>query len=369
MPQQTNTLGNNIDNHIVEEFIIEYNDAHSEIESLLLVLENNPDDSELLNKLFRQVHSIKGNSHFLGLDLIANFVHALETVLDKVRKREMTFDKLLSDVVLQVVDHIGYLCNNARKQQSVDISLTSAVQKALTDLAAAPQHETSNIIYRILGLLGKDIATLVEINNMLTNEPHKVNLTSQQLEDLKFYAGIIESAEQRSPYWIGRSQRLLNIALELNNVGDGKIDPAQLEAAVYLHDFGMAFLPLEILHKSESLTENELQAIKLHPNMGAALLSDNPHWQVATEIVLQHHEREDGNGYPQGLSGDQICDGAKILAIADAFESMTTQRANRSNKHTITFAITEINNNSGTQFSSFWVSVFNKVIRNKTRKK
>ncbi|MCI0507812.1 MAG: HD domain-containing protein, partial [Gammaproteobacteria bacterium] len=195
-----------------------------------------------------------------------------------------------------------------------------------------------------------------------------INLVSQQLEDLKFFAQIIENAEQRSPFWGGRSQRILNIALDMNNEAGIKVDSAQLEAAVYLHDFGMAFLPLHILHKGDRLSENEYRSVQLHTRMGAALLGDNPYWQKAAEIIIQHHERQDGRGYPNQLTGEQICEGAKILAIADSFEAMTNQRANRTTRIPLSQALKEINQNAGSQFSPFWVDVFINVIRKKTRK-
>ena len=146
------------------------------------------------------------------------------------------------------------------------------------------------------------------------------------------------------------------------------MDPEQLEAAVYLHDFGMAFLPLDLLHKDEKLTDMEFHSVQMHPRMGAALLGDNSYWLPAVEIIIQHHEREDGLGYPNGLTSKHICDGAKILAIADAFEAMTNQRANRVAKIPTSQAVKEIKQNADSKLSAYWVKIFNNVIRNKTRK-
>jgi len=368
MAQQQVMLGHGIDSHVIEEFVAEYNDAHTEIESLLLALENNPNDDGLLNDLFRKVHNIKGNAHLVGLDLIADFVHALENILDKMRKHVLMFDKLLGDVVLQSVDHIGYLCANARSQMAIDTSLTINIQEQLRQLASAEQNKLPNYCQHIINLFEGNQTPPDAGSISPVNATSNVNLASQQLEDLRFFSQIIESAEQRSPYWHGRSQRILNIALEMNNESGARVDSEQLEAAVYLHDFGMAFLPLDLLHKDEKLTEEEFSAVQLHTRMGAALLGDNSYWQQAAEIIIQHHEREDAHGYPHKLRSDQICDGAKILAIADAFEAMTNQRANRATKLPFSQAIKEINQNAGSQFSSYWVSIFNNVIRNKTRK-
>ena len=368
MAQQQVMLGHGIEPHVIDEFVTEYNEAHTEIETLLLELENNPNDDGLLNNLFRKVHNIKGNAHLLGLDLIADFVHALENILGKMRKHDLVFDKLLGDVVLQSIDHVGFLCVNTRSQQAIDTSLTMNIQDQLRQLANTEQNNLPQVCQHIINLFEGNQTPSVTQSVSRFNVTNNANLPSKQLEDLRFFAQIIESAEQRSPYWHGRSQRILNIALEMNSESGLKVDSEQLEAAVYLHDFGMAFLPLDLLHKDEKLTEEEFSAVQLHTRMGAALLGDNSYWQQAAETIIQHHEREDGHGYPHKMSGDQICNGAKILAIADAFEAMTNQRANRATKLPFSQAIKEINRNAGSQFSSYWVSIFNNVIRNKTRK-
>lgn len=368
MAQQQVTLGHGIESRVIDEFVAEYNEAHNEIETLLLALENNPNDDSLLNDLFRKVHSIKGNSHFLGLDIIADFIHALENILDKMRKHDLLFDKLLGDVVLQTIDHVGFLCNNLRTQQSVDTSLTLEIQDQLQQLASSGQNNLPQHCQHVIDLYQGNQASTDAAGISPLSESNNVNLASQELEDLRFFSQIIESAEQRSPFWKGRSQRILNIALEMNKESGSKVDSEQLEAAVYLHDFGMAFLPLDLLHKDEKLTAEEFRSVQLHARMGAALLGDNIYWSQATEIIIQHHEREDGKGYPNRLTGDHICDGAKILAIADAFEAMTNQRANRTAKLSFSQAIKEINQNTGSQFSAYWVKIFNDVIRNKTRK-
>ena len=367
MAQQPLVLGHNIEPHVIDEFVTEYNDSHAEIELLLLKLENNPTDTDLLNNLFRQVHSIKGNSHFLGLDLISDFVHALESVLDKVRKHDLMYDKYLGEVVLLCVDYIGELYSHVRHRQTIDGTLGIRIQDELRNLSCSAQLKAKGIAQRIIGMFDQEhiLTSMDEIE--LLHQTADVNFTSQELEDLRFYAQLIERAEQRSPFWKDRSQHILNIALAMNGEAGLKVNSTQLEAAVYLHDFYMAFLPLELLHKGDKLSEYEFQSLKLHPQMGAALLGDNSHWREAAAIIAQHHEREDGNGYPEQRPGGQICDGAKIIAIADAFESMTNQRAHRTQRIPVSQAIKEINRYSGTQFSPFWVEVFNDVIRNISR--
>ncbi len=104
-----------------------------------------------------------------------------------------------------------------------------------------------------------------------------------------------------------------------------------------------------------------------HPGWGGDWLRRVPGWESAAEMVLAHHEHEDGQGYPRRLRGEAIVPGAKILAILDAYYAMIHQRADRAHKRSILRAVTEINACAGSQFSPEWVGVFNQVIRQEAR--
>jgi putative nucleotidyltransferase with HDIG domain len=116
-----------------------------------------------------------------------------------------------------------------------------------------------------------------------------------------------------------------------------------------LHDIGKLGIPKEILHKPGCLTEEEWKIVKLHPKMGAKMLEPIEELSQVKEIVLSHHEKFDGTGYPTGLSGNEIAIGARIMAVVDAYSAMTEERIYRR-----TFsheeAVQEIRLCSGTHF-------------------
>lgn len=132
--------------------------------------------------------------------------------------------------------------------------------------------------------------------------------------------------------------------------------------ACELHDLGKIGIEDKILSKPSSLTPEEWIDIKKHPLTGAQILEPLTFLNGVTDLVKQHHERYDGKGYPQGLKGEQIQLGARIIHLADAYDSMVSPRAYRKVPLTKEEALTELKVNSGTQFDPKLVEVFLKIV-------
>jgi len=138
------------------------------------------------------------------------------------------------------------------------------------------------------------------------------------------------TTELRDPYTSGHQQRVTQLACAIaREMGLNKNMIAGIRVAGSLHDIGKMYVPGEILTKSGGLTEVEFDLVKTHPEAGYSILKmiEFP-WPVA-QIVLQHHERMDGSGYPAGLSGDDILLEARILGVADVVEAMASHRPYR----------------------------------------
>jgi len=114
-----------------------------------------------------------------------------------------------------------------------------------------------------------------------------------------------------------------------NPMGMSSREIATIRIAGNIHDIGKISVPAEILMKPSALTEQEFNLIKLHPGSGAAIVVGVDFEGPVHETIMQHHERLDGSGYPNGLEGDEILPEAKILSVADAFEAMTSHRPYR----------------------------------------
>lgn len=165
-----------------------------------------------------------------------------------------------------------------------------------------------------------------------------------------------------SPYF---SRLVASIAQEM------RLDQKQIESLKYaglLHDAGKADIPPEILTKTTKLTPREYKIIKRHPVKGAQMLRPFQVLRPAIPIIMHHHEKYDGTGYPSHLKKGQIPLGARIMAVADAFEAMVYGRPYRERKN-ISEAVREVRKKSGTQFDPKVVEAFLRVAKRLTTKK
>lgn len=159
-----------------------------------------------------------------------------------------------------------------------------------------------------------------------------------------------------SPYF----SRLVTVIAQEMRTGEKQVQ--SLQFASMLHDAGKIDIPLEILTKTTKLTSRELDIIKKHPVKGVQILRPLRFLKPVIPIILHHHERFDGKGYPSKLKGNKIPLGARIMSVADAFEAMVYGRPYRERLN-INSAIKEIKNKSGTQFDPQVVEAFLKTIR------
>ncbi len=137
-------------------------------------------------------------------------------------------------------------------------------------------------------------------------------------------------AEIRDPYTAGHQQRVAQLACAIaEKMGLATTIMEGIRIAGILHDVGKIRIPVSILSRPGRLLEAELEMLKIHPQVSFDILKNIPFpWPVA-QIVLQHHERLDGSGYPQGLTGEEILPEARILAVADVTEANSSFRPYR----------------------------------------
>uniref|UniRef100_A0A7C4X8L1 HD domain-containing protein n=1 Tax=candidate division WOR-3 bacterium TaxID=2052148 RepID=A0A7C4X8L1_UNCW3 len=200
--------------------------------------------------------------------------------------------------------------------------------------------------------LGNQIAVAIE-NASLYKQLDELFLSSIR--------AIVEAIDAKDPYTKGHSARVVEYSLLIGNeLKLTKEELKNLEISAILHDVGKIGIPDSILSKPGKLTDEEFEYMKRHPELGAEIIQPIEELKKLAPNILHHHERYDGKGYPAGLKGKKIPLFARIIAIADSFDAITSERPYRSRREPIT-ALHEMDINKGTQFDPKLVKTFIKV--------
>jgi HD-GYP domain-containing protein (c-di-GMP phosphodiesterase class II) len=161
---------------------------------------------------------------------------------------------------------------------------------------------------------------------------------------------IATAVETRDPYTAGHQRRVADLARSIaTDIGLSRDQIDGIRMASMIHDIGKISIPAEILSKPSKLTELEFKLIKTHAQSGYDMIKDIEFpWPIA-RVILEHHERMNGTGYPNGLKGEQILLESRILMVADVVEAMGSDRPYRPSKG-IDLAVDEISKNRGTLY-------------------
>lgn len=200
-------------------------------------------------------------------------------------------------------------------------------------------------------------------NDEVTEMISTINKKEREKQDqyIQIIHALLNLIEIKDEYTAGHSKMVTIYAIQigerLNTEYNFHINIERLRVASILHDIGKIGISGNILNKPGKLTEEEYEEIKTHSIKGYNALKEVKNLKEETVIIKHHHERYDGKGYPDGLKGDAIPLGARIVCVADAYDAMTSDRPYR-NGMAKEVAIKELIKNKGTQFDPFVVDVF-----------
>ncbi len=215
--------------------------------------------------------------------------------------------------------------------------------------------------------LGRLTMSFNEMANLLTEQQEKLAASARELEEayvstVKILAAAIEA---RDRYTLGHSTRVAELAVALAKGAGLKREEVDLiEIACLFHDVGKIRIPDSILHKRGRLETEEIKEMQKHPEYGAEILSKAPCLYKYIPAVRHHHEWYNGNGYPDGLSREEIPVAAAIISLADAFDAMTSDRPYRK-ALSVEEARLAILKNSGRQFHPELAKLMIKIIEQK----
>ena len=146
----------------------------------------------------------------------------------------------------------------------------------------------------------------------------------------EFVECITSALDARDPYTGKHSERVSDMACFIGELmGLTEAETQEIHIAGHLHDIGKIGIPDRVLLKEGKLDDEEWTLMKKHPEIGADILSKSSHFARLAAIILHHHERWDGNGYPFGAKGTEIPLGARIIAVCDSIDAMASKRAYR----------------------------------------
>ena len=227
------------------------------------------------------------------------------------------------------------------------------------DLEKRVEEKTSQ-----LEVSNKDLKKEVAIRKKAEKQLRGMNVKLQKLLN-DTVSGLIYAVEMRDPYTAGHQKRVSQLVSAIAKEMELSDDTQDcLKIASIIHDIGKIVVPVEILTKPFELNKFEISLLHNHPKSGYDILKtiDFP-WPIA-DIILQHHERLDGSGYPKGLKDDDIHLEAKILAVADVVEAMASHRPYRASKG-IEQALAELEKNKGILYDTKITETCLKLFREK----
>ena len=295
------------------------------------------DDEEPIRRLLGRMLKVNGDR----CTLAANAAEARAFITDQ------NFDLILCDVSMpgeSGIDLIRYVLSEYPETAAIMITAVDDPEVAESALEIGAYgyiikpFESNEVMINVSNALRR---RKLEIENrrhrkklekLVLERTEKLQTTLNDLQ--KAIDGIIEAmgltVEIRDPYTSGHQKRVAEIAHAIaTEMSLSKQQTEGVRMAGVIHDIGKMAVPAEILSKPGKITEHEFEIIKSHPEVGYNILKkiDFP-WPIA-QIVYQHHERMDGSGYPQGLSGEEILLEARIMAVADVVEAMASHRPYR----------------------------------------
>ncbi len=204
------------------------------------------------------------------------------------------------------------------------------------------------------------IHRLLELYDLKSDLEIRLKEKSDKLEKMTVntFAAIANVVDSKNKYTMGHSIRVAAYAKSIGKMLNWTEEELKnLYTGALLHDIAKIAVPDKILNKGDVLSDDEFAVIRQHPEMGASILMDVDVTRKIQEGVLYHHEHWDGTGYPRGIKGDEIPVYARIIAIADAYDAMTTDRAYRK-RLTTAQVIDEFEKGCGTQFDPDLCRIF-----------
>jgi diguanylate cyclase (GGDEF)-like protein len=251
----------------------------------------------------------------------------------------------------------------AKEMEEKEIGVTCSIGVAIYPADGLISGELVTVADTALYYAKRTGGNRVYLSSKILSEPTDNAEAYARHNALSAIYALVSTVEAKDPYTYGHSRKVNTYAIGLAEAIElSPEEISRVSTAALLHDIGKIGVPDEVLNKKEKLNEEDLEAIKSHPRLGATIVGNIPNLAPCASIILHHHERWDGSGYPEGVKGEQISVEARILAIADSFEAMSSARPYRP-ALSLEDAVKALRQGAGTQFDPYLVEVFIGIVQ------
>lgn len=388
---------------LIKKEIYYVNNQEKIYESTVFPIEFNGDDVTLIGSIAiditekeehqRQIEYLNLHDHLTGLYNRRFFEEELRR-LDVERNLPLSIITIDVNGLKLINDSLGHA-----KGDEILIRSASAIKGSLradeitarfggdefsTILPKCDDSQVAAITERILDTIEKETAegiplslaigahtktrpeeNILDVLKKAENKMYANKIYSDQSNKREIIHAILYTLHEKHPREEEHSKRVSQLSYDLGKAMNLKGDRLNmLSTAGLLHDIGKIAIDYSIIEKNEKLTEDEYDEVKKHPEIGYRILKNSIEYEDMAKLILYHHERIDGEGYPKGIKADEIPLESKIISIVDAYDAMISSRPYKNRELKTEEAIKELRKYSGTQFDSAIVQIFiNEVVQ------
>jgi diguanylate cyclase (GGDEF)-like protein/putative nucleotidyltransferase with HDIG domain len=351
-----------------------YNSAYFK-QKLVETMENAKQTDRSMALLFCDVDNFKSlndhRGHTYGDEVL---IKISQLIINNVRPNDIVcryggeeFVVIMPEVDMYEAKAVAEKIRHVVAIKNTDSSLTPLTISI--GIALYPDNSDEESIIHIADQAMYTAKNLGKNRVILAGELHSIEKqnysrkTKDQRSNLNMVVSLTKAVEAKDSYTHSHSEMVSKYAAAIaSSMGLSDKDVKRISIAGLLHDVGKIGIPDYILNKEGRLTNEEYELMKTHPELGYNILASVEELKDTIPYVLHHHERYDGKGYPFGLKQSEIPLGARIIAVADAFHSMTSARPYRKVPLTTDKAIEQLEDGKGTQFDDLVVEHFLSII-------
>lgn len=363
----------------LQESAISHGNGHAtEIEPIQLI--NKKEELSLKSYIYESIENASGGNDQIFqkiVDMAMQVVDGESSALLLYDDGEKLFHPqvIKSDDVQDYLDkklpHLTPLFFDVVEKQEAVIAKSNDTSEFLPTIICSPLMIRGQVFGVLIvkkdgrgpGVTQNDLQHIQSLTKRASlNLENKVLYESLYGNLIETFKSLVASIQVRDHYTEEHSYRVMNLALEVAEaMGCDEAERESLRIAGILHDVGKIAIPDSVLLKPDRLTDEEYAIIKKHPTIGESILQSIVIFENERNIILHHHERWDGRGYPDGLAGENIPFLARILCVVDSYDAMTNTRPYREAMR-VEDAIMELLKNRNTQFDEKVVDCFVKLL-------